>query len=171
MTWKGNVMQQLIKQAIQGDKDAFVLLIQKNSQDMYKVARSILHNEEDVADALQDTIVACFEKIHTLEKPQFFKTWLIRILINQCNDVIRKGKREHPVESYIHEIGSTEQMDYWEFLQILQELEEKYRLVIILYYVQEFRVKEIASLLEISETAVKSRLKRGREKLKAIYKL
>lgn len=162
-------MKQLVKQAIKGNKDAFVALIQENTQDMYKVARSILHNEEDVADALQETITVCFEKIHTLEKPQFFKTWLTRILINQCTNIIRKGQREQTSDTYVFEIGSTEQIDHWEFLHILQELDEKYRLVIILYYVQEFRIKEIASLLGLTETAVKSRLKRGREKLRKIY--
>ena len=169
MTWKGKIMKQLVKQAIKGNKEAFVILIQENTQDMYKVARSILHNEEDVADALQDTITVCFEKIHTLEKPQFFKTWLTRILINQCTNVLRKKKREQAADTYIYEAGSTEQMDNWEFFQVLQELDEKYRLVIILYYVQEFRIKEIASLLGLTETAVKSRLKRGRDKLKSIY--
>lgn len=58
------------------------MLIEQNTKSMYKVAKAILKNDEDVADALQDTILTCWEKIGTLEKNEFFKTWLIRILIN-----------------------------------------------------------------------------------------
>ena len=85
-------MKQRINRAIKGDQEAFVQLIQEHTQGMYKVARSILGNEEDVADAMQDTIVACYEKIGTLKKPQYFKTWLTRILINNCNDILRTKK-------------------------------------------------------------------------------
>ena len=56
-------MKRLVKEAIKGNEDAFVQLIQENTQGMYKVARSILKNEEDIADALQDTIVACYESV------------------------------------------------------------------------------------------------------------
>ena len=59
---------------------------------MYKVARGILDNDEDAADAIQDTILTCFEKIHTLKNPEYFKTWMIRILINECNKIHRHYK-------------------------------------------------------------------------------
>ena len=59
---------------------------------MYKVARGILDNDEDAADAMQDTILTCFEKIHTLKNPEYFKTWMIRILINECNKIHRHYK-------------------------------------------------------------------------------
>ena len=75
-------MIQLVKRSISGDADAFLELMEKNSLAMYKVARGILDNDEDAADAIQDTILTCFEKIHTLKNPEYFKTWMIRILIN-----------------------------------------------------------------------------------------
>ena len=78
-------MIQLVKRSISGDADAFLELMEKNSLAMYKVARGILDNDEDAADAMQDTILTCFEKIHTLKNPEYFKTWMIRILINECN--------------------------------------------------------------------------------------
>ena len=77
-------MIQLVKRSISGDADAFLELMEKNSLAMYKVARGILDNDEDAADAMQDTILTCFEKIHTLKNPEYFKTWMIRILINEC---------------------------------------------------------------------------------------
>ena len=70
-------MIQLVKRSISGDADAFLELMEKNSLAMYKVARGILDNDEDAADAMQDTILTCFEKIHTLKNPEYFKTWMI----------------------------------------------------------------------------------------------
>lgn len=72
----------LIKKARQHDSAAFSQLMQQHGQSMYKVARAILKNDEDVADAMQETALSCWEKIGTLKKEQYFKTWLIRILIN-----------------------------------------------------------------------------------------
>lgn len=85
-------MIQLVKRSISGDANAFLELMEKNSLAMYKVARGILDNDEDAADAMQDTILTCFEKIHTLKNPEYFKTWMIRILINECNKIHRHYK-------------------------------------------------------------------------------
>ena len=60
-------MQILIKKAVQGDVEAFLELMNRNSLAMYKVARAILNNDDNAADAIQDTILTCFEKIHTRE--------------------------------------------------------------------------------------------------------
>lgn len=162
-------MKGLVEQAVQGDNNAFAELIQEYTQDMYKVARSILSNEADIADAMQETILKCYEHLGTLQKPQYFKTWLIRILINQCNEIVRKEKREWVGTVYEMDIDIHSPMDHWEFMQLLNGLEEQYRLVIILYYVMEFRVKEIAKLLHMSESLVKARLSRGRKCLRKMY--
>lgn len=164
-------MRGLVYGAMQGDKEAFVELIRQNTQAMYKVARSILSNEEDIADAIQDTILTCYEKIRTLKRPQYFKTWLTRILINHCNDIVRQGKRVLPGEIYQSSEGSQKEIEHWEFLQVLSSLDDKYRLIVVLYYVQGFPVKEIASLLDMKEATVKTRLKRGRECLRRMYGL
>ena len=74
----------LVKRAQRRDKEAFCKLINLHMKDMYRTAIAILANEEDVGDAMQDTILSCWEKIDTLKKAQYFKTWLTRILINHC---------------------------------------------------------------------------------------
>ena len=101
--------------------------------------------------------------------PQYFKTWLTRILINKCNDIIRSQKKEWVGEVYAEDVGSTSDMEHLEFIQMLQGLDEKYRLIIILYYVQEFRVKDIADLLHMNCATVKTRLARGRKALEQMY--
>ena len=75
------------------DTDAFMESIEENMQSMYKTAWAILRNEEDVADALQETIVKGFESLHTLRRPEFFKTWMMRILINNCLQIRKQRQR------------------------------------------------------------------------------
>ena len=83
-------MNTLIRKAQHQDEESFVTLMESNAKDMYKIAYAILSNNEDVADAIQDTILSCWEKLHTLKQEEYFKTWMTKILINKCND-IRSG--------------------------------------------------------------------------------
>lgn len=76
-------MEALVTAAKNGDKEAFVQLIRINKQSMYKAAWVYLRNEQDIADALQNTILSCYEKIQGLREVKYFKTWLMRILINE----------------------------------------------------------------------------------------
>ena len=94
---------------------------------------------------------------------------MIRILINQCNGMIRQGRREISY-SEIPDVMS-EQSEYAlaEFKDLLERLDEKYRLILILYYVEGFKIAEIANLLELSGNTVKTRLRRGRNSLKSEY--
>ena len=78
--------------AKKGDDEAYIRMIERCKQSMYKVARSYLKNEEDIADVLQESILKCYQSLTRLQKPHFFKTWLIRIVINECNDLLRKKK-------------------------------------------------------------------------------
>ena len=92
-------MEALVTAAKNGDKEAFVQLIQINKQSMYKAAWVYLRNEQDIADALQNTILSCYEKIQGLREVKYFKTWLMRILINECKDILRQ--KNHDTELII----------------------------------------------------------------------
>ena len=162
-------MTDLIKKAIYGDTDAFLELMDVNSLAMYKVAKGILGNDDDVADAVQNTILTCFEKLNTLKKPRYFKTWMIRILINNCNEMLRHKGRVFPTMEM--EEGIFEESGYvdCEWKEILASLEEKYQVVMLLYYSKSLSVKEIAALLEISQNTVLTRLSRARKQLRVEY--
>lgn len=84
--------------AKKGDREAFISLMESNKISMYRVAKSILHNECDIEDAMQNTIILAYEKIYKLKKNDYFKTWLIRILINECNKVHKKNKKTISLE-------------------------------------------------------------------------
>ena len=145
-------MENLVKKAKSGDSGAFAQLIRMNTQSMYKVAWAYLKNDEDVADAIQETILNCYEKLSTLKKDSYFKTWMIRILINNCNEIFEES-------GYVD----------CEWKEILASLEEKYQVVMLLYYSKSLSVKEIAALLEISQNTVLTRLSRARKQLRAEY--
>ena len=164
-------MIQLVKRSISGDADAFLELMEKNSLAMYKVARGILDNDEDAADAMQDTILTCFEKIHTLKNPEYFKTWMIRILINKCKDILRLGRRMVCVEELPEqETGRTVEAEAnLEWKEALRGLDEKYRLIVVLFYAEGLRTAEIGKLLQLPDSTVRTRLARGREQLAKYY--
>ena len=162
-------MVQLVKRAMRSDTDAFLELIECNSLAMYKVARAILGNDEDAADAIQDTILICFEKIHTLKNPEYFKTWLIRILINECNQILRHYRNMNLQEDFPEIPRKDMSMAEFEFKEMLSQVEEKYRIILVLYYVEVYKISEIAELLDMNENTVKTRLSRAREQIRAVY--
>lgn len=157
----------LVMAAKDNDKEAFASLIQLNKQYMYKVALAILMNDEDVADAMQDTILTCWEKIPGLREERYFKTWMTKILINHCYAIINDRKRFTDLSEW-KEPAITDEYNL-ELKEALSFLSEKYRPVVILYYVHEFETKEIAEILNISKTAVTTRLQRARKKLAGYY--
>ena len=164
-------MKHLVKKAQHRDTDAFAELIRAYKQDMYRVAKSYLRNDEDVADAIQDAILACFEQLRSLRSPEYFKTWLIRILINKCNDIIKSGKRYVTLES-IPDIGYSDTgHSNVEFMMLMDSLDESCRTVLVLRYGECLSIKEISEVLGISESAVKKRLERSRDKIKSTYNI
>ena len=83
-------MEDKIRQALSGDANAFLQLMDAMSDHMYKTAFAILKNDEDVADAIQDTIISCYEKLGTLKEPRYFGTWAMRILINASLHILKR---------------------------------------------------------------------------------
>jgi len=159
-------LRSLVKKAQQQDAEAFIQLMEMHKESMYKIAHSYLKRDADIADAMQETILDCFEKIQTLKDPNYFKTWLIRILINNCNDIIRKESKVCLLEHYEGlEIEAVAE-DLTEFRELLNSIDEKYRTILILYYVEGYRIREIAGLLDMNESTVNSRLRRSRMMLK-----
>ena len=141
-------------------------LILSSEAQLYATARTILADDQDCGDAIQEAIVKAFSKIHTLKKDEYAKTWLMRILINECYNFFRKESRHIPVAEIEQEMY-TEKQDYSELYRAVNTLKKELRIPVILYYMEEFSVKEIAQILEISEGAVQKRLARARKKLKA----
>lgn len=155
----------LVEKAARHDKEAFSQLMHLHGQSMYKVAKAILKNDEDATDAMQETALTCWEKIATLREKRYFKTWLIRILINHCNAIYRQKSRYIPQEVLPETVKETDEYAEVEWLEMIKCLEEKYRIVLVLYYAEGFQVKDIAKMLHITQSAVKQRLLTARKKM------
>lgn len=149
-------------------KEQLGTLILDSERQLYSTAKTILADDHDCADAIQETIVKAFSKIGTLRNDKYAKTWLIRILINECYTFLRKSSKLVSMEgmSEMAETNSDKNADYSELYKALNSLKEELRLPVILYYIEDFNIKEIAQILEISEGAVQKRLARARGKLK-----
>lgn len=154
--------------AKKGDDEAYIRMIERCKQSMYKVARSYLKNEEDIADVLQESILKCYQSLTRLQKPHFFKTWLIRIVINECNDLLRKKKRECQMEEEEMPFMGQKEQGYSnvEFEDLMRCIPEKYRTILVLYYAEGYNSREIAMMLGMRSATVRTRLVRGRTLLK-----
>lgn len=160
-------LRRLILKAKEYDPDAFVTLMQYFSKDMYRTAMAILGNTEDAADVIQDTILTCWQKLETLREERYFKTWMTKILMNKCYDLKKQQISQIPLEEC--ENFSSSSCDKSEdFNELLAQLDEKYRLPLVLFYGEGYKTAEIARILDIPKSTVQTRLARGREKL-AMY--
>lgn len=160
-------LRRLILKAKEYDPDAFVTLMQYFSKDMYRTAMAILGNTEDAADAIQDTILTCWQKLETLREERYFKTWMTRILINKCYDLKKQQIIKVPLEE-CKNLSDSLCDEGNDFNELLTQLDEKYRLPLVLFYGEGYKTAEIAEILEIPKSTVQTRLSRGREKL-ALY--
>ncbi len=159
-------MEELVRKSMCGDQEAFVQLMRDHMQSMYKTAWVYLKRDEDVADAVQETILNCYEKLHTLKQPRYFKTWMIRILVNECNNILRNRRNYLDIQD-MQEQGRMEQAyDRSEWQCLLEMLDEKYGTVLLMYYCEEMSVREIAQSLGIRQNTVLTRLRRGRNQLR-----
>lgn len=155
----------LIKRAQKGDNEAFVELIKKDELKLYNTAIKMLGNEYDTADVLQETILAAFQNIGNLKKSKYFYTWLYRILINQCNKFFNaKNETSTLIDAVQIEVEKHQPFQNIEYL--VENLHEKYKVPILLFYQNGFSIKEISKILNEPEGTIKSKLSRGRSLIK-----
>ena len=154
------------------NKEEFTQKILAAELSLYRVAKSILHNDEDCADAIQNAILKAWQKRNALQKKEYFKTWLTRIVINECYKIIKESQRYIPMDEY----------PGWDILAAdgireesvvfaeLMKLDEKYRMPIVLHDIEGYSVKEISKILHLTETNVRNRLSRGKAALRETLK-
>lgn len=159
-------MNNLIKKAKKGNEEAFFKLIEDNKVSLYKAAKAILNNDDDIADAIQETVIAAYKNIKSLKNDDYFKTWLTKILINKCKDIIAKNKDVLTLDDYLEEGYTQEFLSKFEIEDMLTNLSKEQKLVISLYYISQFNTREISEILKESEGTIKSRLSRARNKIR-----
>ena len=166
-------MDELVKEAKLGNKEAFTQIIIEMENELYKIARLRLKNEDDIDDAIQETMLKAFKSIKKLKNEEYFKTWIIKILINNCNNIYRK-KKEILIEDYSKELKSeTNKLEHVEkkldFYSIIKILDYEEKIILVLYYMENFTTKEISKIIKLNSNTVKSKLLRAKNKLKEVY--
>ena len=159
----------LVKNAKKGDGEAFVNIIKQYEGILYKVARRLLDNDEDVADAMQEAVMSAFENINTLHNEKFFNTWMCKILINKCNSILNKNKKVICVEEAFLQRSSGNEFLKIELNDALNSLNKDYKLAIVLYYIVGLNTKEIGEFISEPEGTVKSRISRAKSILREKY--
>lgn len=146
-------------------KEDFAQRVTDMEATMHRISYSILQNPHDQADAIQESILRAWNKLPSLREDKFFQTWIIRILINVCRDMFQKKKHECPSEDV--RVASPDLPD-GVMMEAFAELDSKYRLTIVLHYVEGYTTKEISRIMRVPDGTVKFRLSRGRELLRQI---
>ena len=142
---------------------------------LYKTGMAILKNDDDVCDALQEALISGYKNLEKLEKEEYFFTWMIRIMINKCYDIIKNNKKIININQKLENYHENEYYYDWykeesDVEKALNSIKEELRLIVVLYYYNDFSVKEIAEICNIPQGTVKSRLARAREKIYIILK-
>jgi RNA polymerase sigma-70 factor (ECF subfamily) len=168
-------LENLVEKAKCGNKNAFTELIMLLEDELYKIAKIRLQNENDVIEAVQETMISAYNSIKNLKEPNYFKTWIIKILINKCNDIYAKNsKKEISLDSEElknYNISNNSNFDNnLNFYSIISCLNYDERIAIILYYMEGYKTKEIAEILSTNENTIKTRISRAKDKIKSVYK-
>ncbi|MBQ7133842.1 MAG: sigma-70 family RNA polymerase sigma factor [Ruminococcus sp.] len=149
------------------DIKTFETLVCESKDTMYRVSMSMLKNEQNALDCVSDAILKAYENLHKLRQEEYFKTWLIRILINECKKTAKKSSKTIFSDEVLKDVQSRDNPYLSvEIGEAINSLPEKIRLVIIMFYIEEYSIKEIKLALNIPEGTVKSRLNKGRILLK-----
>ena len=159
------IVEQLVTRAIAGDDRAFLQLMQIHRDVLYKTAFIYLKNEIDVMEALSEVTYRAYTKRHRVKEPAFFQTWLMRILLNYCMDVLKKQGRITP-KSDIGDVPFEQDSIQFELDEALQILSSSQRELIHMKYFEELKTSDMAVKLQVPEGTIKSRLHHTLKKMR-----
>lgn len=159
---------------IESNPETFESLINSMRVKLYKTAMAILKNDDDACDAIQETLMSAYKNFNSLNNKDYFSTWITRILINKCYDIIKQNKKISSINQMMEKDENASYYDVYKeeslVENVLSKIDPDLKVVTVLYYYDEFSVNEIAEMLNIPEGTVKSRLSRSRDKLYDILK-
>lgn len=144
----------------------YTLRVRSMERRLYRVAHGLLWSDADCADAIQEAVFKGWMKKGALRDERYFETWLIRILINECRNLLRRQKTAPlPLDAELRAGPSGPEIDL-ELRGALMALPEKYRAPLLLHHLEGYSLNDVAEILHISPALVKSRLHQGRSALR-----
>lgn len=171
-------MEELIKKIQVGDELAFKKLTQNVENDLYRIARTRLIDDDDIKDAIQNTMLITYKNSKKIKNYVAFKTWMFRVLINECNKIYNKNKKNKVICEKILKGSVYEQYrdpiedvhNKMNFDILISKLSYEERIVLTLYYNSCLSYSQISKILKANENTIKSRITRAVQKLKKLYK-
>lgn len=168
-------MEELIEKARNGDSIAYTEIVRIFEKDLYRIAFTRLKNDDDIFDAIQNTLMNVYKNIKKLKNVQYFKTWMIKILLNECNKIYRNNMKNNLIVEKASEINIEYiENDYSgifkEFNDLILKLSSEEQLIFTLYYKDNYSCEEISKITKKNKNTIKSKLDRGREKIKEALK-
>ena len=149
--------------------DDIETIITKYADSLYRLSVIMLKNESDAEDVVQETLIQYIRKAPAFRDSDHEKAWLLRVAANRCRDTLRFRVR-HPVMEDMEAGEWVPESSDSGILEALKALPDKFRLVLSLYYIEEYPIPEIAKIIGRTPSAVKMRLQKGRKLLEKIYR-
>lgn len=161
-------------------EENLITAIEKYGDMLFQMAVVMVQNIQDAEDIVQETYIRYMNKAPEFKEDEYEKAWLIKVCRNICKDMCRFRKRNghFNIDEYINICNNQEIIvnqeieDYFEkrqLLEIILQLPFKYREIIVLHYIEGYKIKELSKILHITEAAVKKRLQYGRKRIKDLY--
>ena len=148
------------------DKDAFAVRVTAMQQSLYRVAASYLRGEADRLDAVCEAVARAWEKRGTLRDERLFATWLTRILIRECVNIQRRQRRTVPVDTLPEQAQEDESDAVRSLREAMETLPQRQRTMVVLHYMEDYDVHEVARIMGTTRGAVCAGLSRARETLR-----
>ncbi|SCA88389.1 RNA polymerase [Bacillus glycinifermentans] len=161
----------LVKKAVAGNAKAFETLFQKHSDRLYRTAYLYVRNKEDALDIVQETAYKAYLSISQQRNPEYFLTWLTKILIHHAYALLDKKKKVVLMDRPLQDEGRVRDMpadDRIGLLEAVQRLRKEYQTAIILFYYHDLPIHHIAEAMNAPEGTVKTYLKRAKLELKQL---
>ena len=147
-------------------KESFTSLAQKYMDMIFRFAYNCLKSRADADDVTQNVLLSLYKTDKEFENDQHLKNWLLRVTSNECKKHWRSPWRKTADLDSLPKDAVWEEPQYGDLFHAIMELDRKYRLVILLYYIEGYSIGEIGQLLGLPKGTVGARLRRAREKLK-----
>lgn len=171
---KEEQIRKLVKKAVRRDTEAYGQLMEYYKEYLYRTAYLFTGNQEQALDIVGETILKGFRSIHKLKKPEYFRTWLTKILMNTANDCYRRYPEMEDLEALMGQAAAAPEAgitieERLDLNDAVSRLPDKYREVIILKYFDELKISEIARVMGMPEGTVKAYLHRAKAELRKYY--
>lgn len=153
------------------DREEFSRRVNAMMDRLYRISYGQLREPQDRMDAVQDALLKAWTARGRLRSPEYFETWLVRILINECHNRQRAKRRAAPMDAAPEPSADDPALDALygrnaEVRDAVRALSGKLRVVVILYYMEDYGIDEIARILRLPRETVRSRLRRARAALR-----